>query len=99
MGLFLNRNSKIQLRNINLLEVIITMKSKAKIADRYICLECSYTYDPAKGDPKQGIEPGTPFENLPQTWRCPECKNYVTKHGLFKKLEQQHAVQSKKMKK
>ena len=35
---------------------------------------CKYTYDPEKGDPKQGIAPGTPFEELPDTWRCPRCK-------------------------
>ena len=35
---------------------------------------CKYTYDPEKGDPKQGIPSGTQFENLPETWRCPRCK-------------------------
>jgi rubredoxin len=35
---------------------------------------CKYTYDPEKGDPKQNIPPGTPFEDLPDTWRCPRCK-------------------------
>ena len=35
---------------------------------------CKYTYDPEKGDPKQGIPPGTQFEDLPDTWRCPRCK-------------------------
>ena len=35
---------------------------------------CKYTYDPEKGDPKQDIPPGTPFEELPDTWRCPRCK-------------------------
>jgi len=35
---------------------------------------CKYTYDPEKGDPKQGIPPGTKFEDLPDTWRCPRCK-------------------------
>ena len=55
--------------------------------DRYICLECHYIYDPVKGDPKNGIEPGTPFEKLPKTWRCPECGIYVTKKGVFKKLD------------
>ena len=35
---------------------------------------CKYTYDPEKGDPKQNIPPGTPFEELPDTWRCPRCK-------------------------
>jgi rubredoxin len=33
--------------------------------DRYQCEGCEYIYDPEKGDPTQGIEPGTPFEELP----------------------------------
>jgi rubredoxin len=53
---------------------------------RYQCLECAYIYDPAKGDPAQGIPPGTPFEKLPTTWRCPECKISIQKHGVFRKL-------------
>jgi len=54
---------------------------------RYICLECAYIYDPAKGDPKGGIEPGVPFEDLPDNWRCPECRIFKSKKGVFKKLE------------
>lgn len=41
--------------------------------DKYRCLVCSYIYDPAIGDSTQGIAPGTAFENLPDTWVCPEC--------------------------
>ena len=43
---------------------------------RYLCLEpdCSpYTYDPAAGDPTQGIPAGTAFEDLPDFWFCPDC--------------------------
>lgn len=40
---------------------------------KYICGECDYIYDPAVGDPANGIAPGTPFEKLPDTWSCPEC--------------------------
>jgi len=54
---------------------------------RYICLECAYIYDPAKGDPKGNIPPGTPFEKIPDTWRCPECKILKVKKGVFKRLE------------
>ena len=53
----------------------------------YQCLECAYIYDPAKGDPSQKIPPGTPFEKLPLTWRCPECKISIQKHGVFRKLD------------
>ena len=35
---------------------------------------CRYVYNPEVGDPKQGIPPGTKFEDLPDTWRCPRCK-------------------------
>lgn len=41
--------------------------------DRYKCTICGYIYDPEKGDPDNGVEPGTPFEQLPDDWVCPEC--------------------------
>lgn len=41
--------------------------------DRYQCQMCGYIYDPEEGDPNQGIEPGTPFEDLPDDWTCPIC--------------------------
>lgn len=41
--------------------------------DIYECTVCGYLYDPEKGDPENGIEPGTPFEDLPQDWVCPVC--------------------------
>jgi flavin reductase (DIM6/NTAB) family NADH-FMN oxidoreductase RutF len=41
--------------------------------NRYRCPECGYIYDPVKGDPDSGIEPGTPFEDLPEEWVCPVC--------------------------
>lgn len=40
---------------------------------RYRCRVCGYVYDPEVGDPDSGIEPGTPFENLPADWVCPWC--------------------------
>ena len=40
---------------------------------KYVCDVCGYVYDPEKGDPENGIEPGTFFEDLPDTWVCPEC--------------------------
>ena len=30
-------------------------------------------YDPAEGDPGRGIEPGTPFSELPDNYECPVC--------------------------
>lgn len=38
-----------------------------------VCDGCGYEYDPMKGDPANGIAPGTLFEQLPEDWVCPEC--------------------------
>ena len=40
---------------------------------QYICVTCGYIYDPAEGDPENGIEPGTPFEDITEEWTCPAC--------------------------
>ena len=39
---------------------------------KYECL-CGYIYDPELGDPDNGINPGTAFEDLPDDWTCPVC--------------------------
>ena len=49
------------------MESILNMK-------RYQCKDCIYAYDPYKGDPSQGVPPGTSFEDLPSSWICPVCK-------------------------
>ena len=40
---------------------------------KYICAICGFVYDPEEGDPTIGIAPGTPFEQLPEDYRCPVC--------------------------
>lgn len=47
----------------------------SKIGDdaRLECKICWYVYDPGRGDEYWQIEPGTPFSQLPDHWRCPEC--------------------------
>jgi len=40
---------------------------------KYRCIICAYIYDPENGDPDNGIEPGTSFEDLPDDWVCPLC--------------------------
>lgn len=39
--------------------------------DIYVDLGSGYEYDPKVGDPTQGIEPGTPFDKLPDSWVSP----------------------------
>jgi len=51
-------------------------------AEKYQCRRCGYIYDPEVGDPDGNIPPGTPFEVLPDSWKCPICgatKNYFDK--------------------
>lgn len=40
---------------------------------KYTCIVCGYVYNPELGDPDGGIEPGTPFEEIPDDWVCPIC--------------------------
>ena len=49
-----------------------TLKNE-KSMDKYICTVCEYIYDPELGDPENGIQPGTAFEDLPDDWVCPLC--------------------------
>ena len=40
---------------------------------KYVCQVCGYVYDPAAGDPDNGVPAGMPFEKLPEDWVCPVC--------------------------
>ena len=40
---------------------------------KYRCNKCGYVYDPKVGDPGFKVPPGTPFEDLPEDWGCPNC--------------------------
>lgn len=37
------------------------------------CIVCGYIYDEARGDPNHGIVAGTRWENVPESWECPDC--------------------------
>lgn len=40
---------------------------------KYVCDVCGYIYDEAAGDPDNGIEPGTAWEDVPEDFLCPLC--------------------------
>jgi rubredoxin len=40
---------------------------------KFVCNICGYIYDPAEGDPDNGVNPGTPFDKIPDSWACPMC--------------------------
>jgi rubredoxin len=39
----------------------------------WMCVVCGFIYDEAQGLPEDGIEPGTRWEEVPDTWTCPDC--------------------------
>ena len=51
---------------------------------KYECTVCGYVYDPELGDPDSDIQPGTPFEELPDDRVCPVCG---ANKDEFEKLE------------
>jgi rubredoxin len=37
------------------------------------CVLCAFVYDEAAGLPEDGIAPGTRWEDVPESWTCPDC--------------------------
>ena len=46
--------------------------SDKKASGKYVCSICGYVYDPAEHD-------GVAFEDLPEDWKCPRCKQPKSK--------------------
>jgi len=51
----------------------IAVSERSMGMEKWVCTICGYVYDPEVGDPDNGIAPGTPFEELPDDWVCPDC--------------------------
>ena len=54
-------------------EGTLTPMTETTTVQLWICESCGFIYDPAEGDPDGGIPPGTPFDDIPDTWFCPVC--------------------------
>lgn len=39
----------------------------------WMCVVCGFIYDEALGLPEEGIEAGTRWDDVPETWTCPDC--------------------------
>jgi rubredoxin len=39
----------------------------------WMCVICGYVYEEAEGDPDGGIAAGTKWDDVPLSWRCPDC--------------------------
>ncbi|MGF1870477.1 anaerobic nitric oxide reductase flavorubredoxin [Photobacterium indicum] len=47
--------------------------SSADQKQKQICTVCQWIYDPELGEPNQGVEPKTAWEEVPDSFLCPEC--------------------------
>jgi len=50
--------------------VAVSLRGDMKV---YMCVICGFLYEEEKGLPEQGIPPGTRWEDIPETWKCPDC--------------------------
>ena len=39
----------------------------------FMCVVCGFLYNEGEGWPDDGIAPGTRWEDVPETWTCPDC--------------------------
>lgn len=51
-------------------EVKAEVKSESGVHN---CAICGFQYNEEEGDPAAGIPPGTPFDDLPEDYKCPIC--------------------------
>jgi rubredoxin len=40
---------------------------------RWRCAICGFEYDEAQGLPHEGLSPGTAWDDIPDSWTCPDC--------------------------
>ena len=57
----------------NALQPSILPRMNAGLGRRFICRGCYYIYSEDAGLPAEGVPPGTTCQQLPETWRCPDC--------------------------
>lgn len=48
-------------------------KGAASGLKKWQCVLCAFFYDEALGLPDEGIAPGTRWEDVPESWNCPDC--------------------------
>ena len=49
-------------------------QEQSRSKEVYQCTDCLTVYDPEFGDKKCNIEPGTLFEEIPDSYKCPVCE-------------------------
>jgi rubredoxin len=54
-------------------DVLMNQVSTDTTLRKWMCVVCGFIYDEALGLPEEGIEPGTRWSDVPDTWTCPDC--------------------------
>lgn len=50
------------------------MSGNTKVKGKaWMCLICGFVYYEEEGLPAEGIAPGTAWEDIPDSWECPDC--------------------------
>ena len=52
---------------------VVTVLMHTRPMKTYMCLICGFVYSEEEGDPEGGIPPGTRWDDVPLSWRCPDC--------------------------
>ena len=47
--------------------------SEAEPFKKWMCVVCGWIYDEEMGDPDSGLGPGTRWDEVPESWVCPDC--------------------------
>ena len=43
------------------------------VMTKWECIICGHVYDEAIGDPENGVAAGTLWQDVPESWLCPDC--------------------------
>ncbi len=54
-------------------EVRVKAPAAAAGLKKWQCVLCAFAYDEALGMPEEGVAAGTRWEDVPDTWSCPDC--------------------------
>lgn len=61
------------LEEMTITEELAPPAAQDNSGESMICTVCQWVYDPAVGEPMQGIEPGTTWSDVPESFLCPGC--------------------------
>lgn len=54
---------------------------------QYVCLDCGWIYDEAKGLHEKGVAPGTKWEDLPDDFKCEDCSVRKSDTHMWQKID------------